>query len=1277
MSDQIGAITVPEVSPSGTFNLGATQYGHALQRDYRVQVHQMDNTTANLKIEQRFLLGTGARKFTWRRDDLSYTQKTALEAFYDSHKGPYIPFTYAAPNDDGAGFTNCTVTFANEPLTISQATAGTWSAQCTFLEIPTSFPTYTLNSTQTRFPAGDLPTKLQEQEQEWIPLIHIVVAEIGYPDNIFLSDRRCTVGSQLYQARYLRSSEITQAIGSKQADVASFTFGNADDVMRQLGATKLTGARIEFSEFNPDTGIKLDIWAGRVLSCTGETTSEFTIEAGDPIDLGVQAPERKVSHSCWKPWNDGLNCIPPGTLNGSFPDATLASCDKTWDGGNGCQAHNNDRQFGGHPVGSELVRIKTGGSFFGLIGRRLTTAAPLIADTAYNSTLPEHYCDIPMLVNGAVLSGRDESQFFIALIIIGAGPLAGISSNIFDHKLDGQSSHGPGLLGFRASNGPDPAATSTPGSIIIPGDNDHYFNLDENSWPPAIPRFAAGTAFVTLRRTDEEGIQLRPITEHQAQIMLTGGLGCWTWTDVSTRVLTLPSVNPVWVAVNRLFRSKYLFNASAGNQTPLFDIPSAIASAAICSDVVEALVAGRTQQWVPEDPDNPEPNGGHYEDVLVTEETQFRFVGTIGEQQGLRETITSILNGALGGFTFVFGKFKPFIRCNSSAVEAFTAGNIIRDSLQLEQFEAEFNALTVEYNDQESGFAKNTVDYNLEDHVKLFGLRPKTLTLSGVVSKSQALRVGATQVREKCGGIDATQWAAARRGAFMTTILGIGSEPGQVDSLTHGKMPGGYGEFRIERWTYNPSDKSLRLEWQTTTDEMYNLVEGPKPADVTADPLPVERTEEVIPIQPWFPNEETPDVDDPLYSETDKTFGLQQLYPEGGAGEPIASVRITGAHAITEVLACPPPLIGAATTFSTGGAIAADAYVTIVLVATDVDGNCTRASRAIGLHVDPGGSSAEGMIRLSGITWPAECAGGSYRLYASIDRGVMSEQLTSEGSSEDGQPSSIDLTELLNIRTRGLPQQNLLGLVPMAKHCWHAGIDGRQVAGINTDGSLHFPGAGWTPTEMIGRFVSIYADASDGSAPPWNFTITGNDDENLLLDPDPATVGVGVGDVCSILAQATDHSSNTIGDSKFTSQYPDGFNNGGKTNGERGRIVEIIHGTGKDQERLIVLNTATVLTIADPWAVEPDGTSTFIIKEATWGYIGDVVKLGSGATDKRLEINLPVANLIGDTMLVEVAAVDHYGRQTTHAQNPWRLIYMFGSVGNIANSMEVSPAYLS
>ena len=75
--------------------------------------------------------------------------------------------------------------------------------------------------------------------------------------------------------------------------------------------------------------------------------------------------------------------------------------------------------------------------------------------------------------------------------------------------------------------------------------------------------------------------------------------------------------------------------------------------------------------------------------------------------------------------------------------------------------------------------------------------------------------------------------------SFRTTVLSLAVEPGMVCSMTHADMPSGAGEFRVTGWRLN-KDYSIDISGRTTTDDMYDMTVGPKPADVAADPVPVE-----------------------------------------------------------------------------------------------------------------------------------------------------------------------------------------------------------------------------------------------------------------------------------------------------------------------------------------------------------------------------------------------------------------------------------------------------
>ncbi|MBM4035880.1 MAG: hypothetical protein FJ291_29425, partial [Planctomycetes bacterium] len=843
MPDYIGNITVPEIALSGVFPI-VPDYPHGRAQAPEVVVHQFGS--GNAKIEQRFLLGTGAKRFTVRKAWLRDSDRVALRNFWESKYGPYGAFTYNAPNDDGLGTTAYTCRFANEPLSWEMLTDAVCSLGVTLIEIPASSPTYPLNQTVTRFPPQALKDALLSQVQQIIPLIKIQPLQSGYPA-IYVSDRRCIVGSRLYQARLLEFDGISQGMGS-EADEAQFSFGNADRVMRDLANdVDLYRAALEFSIFHVGTGTKLDLWKGEIVNWNCDAGPEFRVTAADGLyELNLPYPTRKISRTCWKPFKDGLNCPYSG------PDTT---CDKGFDTPNGCRTHGMNNHYGGVVAKPQGVRIKDNSTGVWGFGRSPLTSVSLVADSIYDQVLPEIFTDSAMPVNAKIAAGRDESDFYAAVGIVGEGPLGAYGTG---HRLDGQYHHGfPGALGLLTSLGNDP--------------NPDPFGLDTDA---PIDR-VAGTAFVMLRRSDAKGLQLSRLSEHQMEAIVQNGLRGWVWTSPGVRVWGPPLTNPVWIAINMLLRARGIRLGEFATTLQLdlaetfFDVNATIAAASICDEQVTKLVGTGT-------------------------ETQFKFRGVIQEEKPLRDWLQEVLMNCLGYYTFAFGKLKIGVRVNSSAVEAFTEGNILFRSLQLAPLRPSFNHLTANFADEDFEFVANSVAVYDIDHANLIGgagplFLKSTVNLAGSSSKSQAGRIVAVRLREELGGITPSEWKAARQVSFKTTVLALNTEPGMVCSITHPDMPGGSGEFRVASWRLN-RDYSIDIQGRATTDSMYDLVSGPKPADVVPDTPPDE-----ILIDTGVPGvlTATPKLGD--YG----TFALDDM---SVAPDASGNMNIVGAHEITLAL---------------------------------------------------------------------------------------------------------------------------------------------------------------------------------------------------------------------------------------------------------------------------------------------------------------------------------------------------------------------------------------
>jgi hypothetical protein len=841
MSDYIGNIAVPGIAPSGVFPL-VPDFPHGHSRSREVAVHQFGS--GNAKIEQRFLLGTGARRFTIRKNWLRDADRIALRNFWESKYGPYGAFTYNAPNDDGGGTTGYTCRFANEPLSWEMVADWACSLGVTLIEIPTTSPSYSLTQTVNRFPPSALQTALLSQVQEIIPLVRIQPMQSGYAA-IYVSDRRCTVGSQLYQARLVEFDGISQSIGN-ESDEAQFVFGNADRVMRDLANdVDLFRAAVEFSLFHVGTGTKLDLWKGDIVNWSCDAGPEFKITAADGLyELNLPYPTRKISRTCWKPFNS--QACPYSTAGAldlvHFPNADAAKCDKGYETENGCLAHRMKRYYGGIVAEPQGVRIKDNSTGVWGFGRSTITSVSLVADSIYDQIVPEIYTDSEMPVNCKIAAGRDESDFYEGLGIVGEGPIGaytpahyedldndGTAETFVGSTLDGQAHHGypNNNSGLRQCLGADPAGPTDCFSL------DQSGNTTGGDWRKVYSgnstykdNFAAGTAFIVIRRSDAKGLQLSKPGDHAMVANVRSGMSGWVWTSPGVRVYGPPLTSPVWVAINMMLRARGLrLGANATTQQldlaeTLFDVQATIDAASICNDHVTKLVGSGS-------------------------ETQFKFRGVLQEEKPLRDWLQEVLMNCLGYYTFAFGKLKLGVRENSSAVEAFTQGNILFNSLQLAPLKPSFNHLTANFADEDYQFVNNSVSLYDIDHATLIGggagplFLKSSVNLSGTASKSQAARVISVRLREELGGTSAAEWKAARQLSFRTTVLALNTEPGMVCSMTHPDMPGGSGEFRVTSWKLN-KDYSIDIQGRTTTDSMYDLVAGPKPADVVAAPVPEE-----------------------------------------------------------------------------------------------------------------------------------------------------------------------------------------------------------------------------------------------------------------------------------------------------------------------------------------------------------------------------------------------------------------------------------------------------
>lgn len=880
MSDTIGRITVPAVTVSGTFPM-SPEFGYVSSIARPVVVHQFGS--ANAKIEQRFYTGTAARRWTFTRRALGETARRALRDFWEARKGPDEAFTAAVPNADGT--TTATVCrFECAPLSWQHLSDTICSTGVTLVEVvdPDDAPVYAVSETCTRFPSSALGSGLLGQVQEIVPLVKIRVVEDAVPD-ILLSDRRCTVGGDLYLPRLLRIGDqasealITQSLDGAADDVR-FTFGNADRVMAALSRdTDLRLAAISLSLYHVGSGVKLDLWSGLITDWTVDAGPEFTVTAEDPLyALTVMIPARRATRTCWKPFDDASHGCPftsAGSLDtGNYPGASAEACDHSYDGSNGCLAHGMRRYFGGLKAEVQGTRIKDNSTGTWGIGRRLINATSIVSDTIQGNALPliwhsdDGQANLALPVNCLIAEGRSELEYYAALGVIGEGPIGALTTpQMFTqadgsvialvHSLDGSSHHGfrsdgsGNDLGLRTVMGTDPAGAH---EYFALGRVGSTAGAGEEAWQGSVYRasFAAGVGFVEIRRVAPKGSPPTSLEEHAMTVLVSQGLTGWTWSAPGSRSSAAGLTNPVWVAVNTFLRGLGLRDASAAVQEAYFDVEAAIAAAAVAETTVTKLIgSGTAKQW--------------------------RFKGTLADPKPLRDWLREILNCCLGYAVWSAGKLRVGLRYTASAPHAFTVGNVVMGSLRVSPAKPAFERLVCEFADEEYAFQRNAVEYLDQDHAERFGRvanpMTQTLQLAGCATKDQAGRIATIRTREELGGVTAAEQRAAAEVSLRTTVLALEVELGAVCSSTLDDYP---GKFRVTGWRLN-RDWSIDLTGRTVTDSCYDLTVGPKPADVPAAPIPVEAARDWnSPPQPQFGVEASP-----LDSTVALVAGL--AFPEG------------------------------------------------------------------------------------------------------------------------------------------------------------------------------------------------------------------------------------------------------------------------------------------------------------------------------------------------------------------------------------------------------------
>ena len=1239
--DSLGPIQIPAPPTIGAFPI-TPDYGTGA--DYSPPIITHTFSQAGLKTEQRFLMAPyGPRRFRFVKNHLSCQEFDDLRAHWEQAQGVYAQFPMTM--NEPIGPVTYTVRYENPTLPFDYMIGLlTQGPGITFMELPETTAAYISRVRLNRFPDGPLTVALTSEFQQIIPLV--TISSRDGTATIYISNQRCTIDGQLYLPRMLDWSGISQTLG-ENADAGSFNLGNADGVWTKLvNQVSLYAANIQLTLYHVEDQSLLDVWAGYLQNWQFDTSGKFQINVADGTFLmTLPYPARKVLRTCWKVYK-GRWC--PSTS--AYPD-----CPKDY---NSCVARGVPHSFGGVIFPPQAVHIKDNSTGVWGFGRSSMTSVSVVDDTVYQRPLQEVFTDEQMLINADVAEGRDESDFYAALGIVGEGPITTYDGNLIRSTLDGQPPHDPLRAGgFRGFTGTDPSGPYD----FVGISQAPWANPDRTPYVPPDSTWAGGIALCELRRTDQKGLQLAPVSEHAMVVSVTGGLGGWIWNAPGDRQWLSPLHNTVWIAINVYLRAIGL-RVDPQNQdqvTPAemearFDVNQAIEMAAICDTTVPKLIGSGT-------------------------ELQFPFRGVLKEQKPVRDWLREIMNCCGGNLVFSNGKLWPIVRVNSSVLagNAFTEATILFRSLAVSPLQPAFNWLVGQFGDEEYGWQLNNATIYDIDHASFLGSPEspqylvQTMNYVGVSNLSQCSRLITTRLREEIGGLasgsgphgtdaNINEQLNARNFQFRTTVLALGTQLGDIVSLTHSALPyGGYAEGRVSRWALNP-DFSIDIQASSTTDDMYDLVVGPKPVDVPPPAAPPELLQSPTGLA-WLPDEIAPQAGDPVYPPWERSFDLWQEYEISTDGVWQPTIWVQGKMTVNQFSSNTQPRI-LEIELAPGGNLNGPMTVYAAMTQRDSSGKPSIPSNltAVWIPADLTGQQ----INLTVVASTDSVLTG-WDCWAANDRRWMALQFGGSGAP----PGTVTIAGPIHNWTEGLPEGAAAAVKIQAKHVYHAGIAGLLVHSVTAPNQIQCLDFLNSTDNWIGQLVFLCSNV-DGQVPLWNFQITAFDPATgtITVTPDAvnpadATKSVQAGDVLIVYSHPTAWDASSITNSMWNNsvnrqQFPGSA--GMDPGAETGRIVRILRGTGAGQWRYCTGNDSFTHQIAPPWVVEPDASSLYIVEAPDWLDPSESSHIVAPTPDVSIQLHTTVPNLTDEVVLVGGLLVDEAGHQTDDGFAAYRMIYIFG-----------------
>lgn len=610
------------------------------------------------------------------------------------------------------------------------------------------------------------------------------------------------------------------------------------------------------------------------------------------------------------------------------------------------------------------------------------------------------------------------------------------------------------------------------------------------------------------------------------------------------------------------------------------------------------------------------------------------------------------------------------------------------------------NAISFPFQDADNGFQDDSISVVDPDDVaraagyQLGGAQiPAGYTVRGISSFDQGIRIANTILAENFRGNPRLDTRGSYFFQVTTTVrlehLRVGHivlfryqalslQPGtQLQSPPGTGISGILCRVEAIKPASNYERMTVTLRWHD--DRWYTDLYGQRGTPGYSDPR--QALPDRLPL-PWKPFAQQPIASDSMYVSSEWSFSVAQSYVTSADGSPIAQLAIGGCPPVNSFTTgtgrVQPPLMNIqAVTANTGGAIAGNQRIVMAIAAQDANGKWSQLSAFTSVTV-PSGTNTN-TVTTPNISWDTTNT-AAWVLFAGRGHHSLSAQASGTGTT----PATITLTAL-NVATYGAPDPMSYSILPEVKRVIHGGVWGDVCTAVSSNadgtGTITFATAPTThqfqqTNSTIGYDLTVIANANGSTAaiPIADFHVIDNTGGIYTVSPDPGLVdlgqvlgtGIPVGTVFVLRAFPSTITPTTIGDANFVNAYNAPGISGLASNAEVGNRVRIIAGTGRGQERSIISNTPTVLTIDRPWTTLPDTTSRFIVEEGVWQDQPYAQQSASSLTPSPPPIvaTLNLDNYRGQTVLVRCLIADQQNNNSVSRWSPLREAYIWGAQGS-------------